>query len=194
MKRPVLGCLIVCTMVALLFSGCCQPDPSESLAVTLHPQQTSMWCWAASGQMVMEYLGTNVSQCTQANNRFSYTDCCNSTVPGHCIKGGWPEFDKYGFDFTRTSNTALSWDQLKKEVCNKSYCGKRPYCFSWHWNGGGGHMMVVIGYTTVDGVNMVEINDPWAPNVGDHRFITYDAYVSGAGYTHWDDFYQVRKK
>jgi hypothetical protein len=153
-----------------------------------------MWCWAASGQMVMEYLGTNVNQCTQANNRFSYSDCCNSPVPGHCVKGGWPEFDKYGYNFTRTSNTALSWSQLKAEVCNKSYCGKRPYCFSWHWNGGGGHMMVVIGYTTVEGVDMVEINDPWAPNVGDHRFITYTAYVSGAGYTHWDDFYQVRKK
>ena len=52
-------------------------------------------------------------------------------------------------------------------------------------------MMVAIGYTTIDGVNYVEINDPWSPCVGDHRFITYNAYVSGSTYTHWDDFYDI---
>ena len=54
--------------------------------------------------------------------------------------------------------------------------------------------MVAIGYSTVDGVNMVEINDPWAPNVGDHRIITYNAYVSGSTYTHWDDYYKITYK
>jgi len=171
----------------------CTPPAQTSLAVTLRPQETGMWCWAASGQMVMQYHGVNVAQCTQANNRFGRSDCCNTPTPQACISGGWPEFDKYGFSFTRTSNTALTWDQLRAEIADSESCGNRPFAFTWHWPGGGGHMMVAIGYDTVDGVNYVEINDPWAPNVGDHRFITYDFYVESPGdHTHWDDFYEVQ--
>ncbi len=55
--------------------------------------------------------------------------------------------------------------------------------------------MLAIGYRTVDNVNYVEINDPWAPNIGDHRFITYDFYVQSTGdHTHWDDYYDIRRR
>jgi len=57
-------------------------------------------------------------------------------------------------------------------------------------------MMVAIGYTsltlTTGNFQFVEVNDPWPPNVGAHKVITYDAYVSGTGYTHWDDYYQIQ--
>ena len=179
--------------------GCCSPGLIGALPVTSHPQETSMWCWAASGQMVMHYLGNNVPQCTQANNRFSRNDCpcsqCTSPVSNPpCVIGGWPEFDKYGFTFERTSDAALSWADLRKELSQQSYCGKRPVAYSWHWSGGGGHMMVATGYVTVGGVDYVSIIDPWAPCSGDSRIMTYDAYVSGTGYTHWDDFYRIRKQ
>ncbi len=176
----------------LFLAGCnCDPKPSFTLDVTLRPQQTSMWCWAASGQMCMEYLGVNQSQCTQANNEFSRNDCCNTPKPNDCVNGGWPEFDKYGFSFTRTSNTALTWDQIKSEI----YCNKRPFAFSWHWPGGGGHMMTAIGYVELNGDRQVLVNNPWAPNVGNTSFMSYDWYVAGAGdHTHWDDFYQIVKK
>lgn len=186
--------LMICGFAALLIAGCCHPRASESLAVTVHPQETSMWCWAASGQMVMDYLGHNVSQCVQANNRFGRTDCCNSPVPNgmKCIKGGWPEFGKYNFEFKTTSNAPLSWDDLMEQISTEKHCGKKPFCFTWHHSGGGGHMMVAIGYTTVGGTNYVEMLDPWPPNVGDHRFITYDTYVSPPNKTHWDDYYNIK--
>lgn len=149
-----------------------------------------MWCWAASGEMVMDFLGTNVSQCDEANKRFGRTDCCNSSVPSACVNGGWPEFDKYNFTFATTSDAPLSWDQVKDQI----YCKKKPFAYSWHWTGGGGHMMVAIGYVTINGTNYVSINDPWAPNVGDQRVMTYAAYVDGSGYTHWNDYYDVTKK
>ena len=34
----------------------CSSPMDSILAVTLRPQQASNWCWAASGEMVMEYL------------------------------------------------------------------------------------------------------------------------------------------
>lgn len=186
--------------LALALGACCSPGPIGSLPVTLHAQETSMWCWAGSGQMVMHYLGNNVAQCTQANNRFGRTDCpcgqCGSSPVANppCVNGGWPEFDKYGFTFERTSDTALTFEQLRKELSPKSSCGKRPIAYSWHWSGGGGHMMVADGYVTIDGVDYVSILDPWAPCQGDARILTYAAYVSGGGYTHWDDFHHVRKQ
>ena len=152
----------------------------------------------------MGYLGTNVAQCTQANNRFGRNDCCNialcpNPVQNHaCVTGGWPEFNKYGFQSTHTTNAALSWGDLKKEISDSSYCGHRPFAFTWAWPGGGGHMMVAMGYTTIRlapvTLNLVEMFDPWSPCIGDHRFITYDYYVQSPGHhTHWDDYYQVRR-
>ena len=191
MKRLFLvGCLAL-----LLQVGCtCTPEVINTQAVTLRPQETSMWCWAASGEMCMDFLGTNVSQCDEANKRFGRNDCCNNPVPNACINGGWPEFDKYNFTFTRTSNTALTWDQVKEQI----YCKRKPFAFSWHWivNGvpSGGHMMVVRGYVSLNGTNYVYVNDPWAPNVGEQRIQTYDSYVTGTNYTHWDDFYDITKQ
>src|SRR5262245_48940815 len=134
--------------MALLYEGCCNPNALlGSQPVTLRAQETNMWCWAASGEMCMDFLGTNVIQCDQANKQFGRTDCCNNPVPNACINGGWPEFDKYNFTFARTTNTALSWDQLRKQI----YCKKKPVAFSWHWIGDGGHMMVVYGYAEIGG-------------------------------------------
>ncbi|MBI5042523.1 MAG: hypothetical protein HZC10_01535 [Nitrospirae bacterium] len=143
--------------------GCtCKPAVIGSLPVTLHPQETQNWCWAASGQMVMDYLGHNVSQCTEANNRFGRT------------------------------SAPLTWDQLREQISNESYCKKKPFAFSWGWLGGGGHMMVAKGYLTLAGTNYVVIMDPWAPCVGDERIITYDFYnADPTDHTHWDDYYDV---
>jgi len=156
--------------------------------------------------MVMHYLGNNVPQCKQADNHFSRNDCCiidlcppptetpSDQPGGHpCASPEWPEFDKYGFSFNRTTNAPLSWKDLKKEISTNRFCGKRPFAFTWSFPDGTGHMMVAIGYKTVNGVGHVEILDPWAPCIGDLRFITYDFYDESPGdHTHWDDFYNVK--
>ena len=187
MSPILLGC---CLAFATMLAEWCKPTEIGSQQVILRPQETNLWCWAASSQMIMEFLGVSVDQCDEANKRFGHTDCCNHPTPNDCVNGGWPEFDKYGFTFDRTSKTALSWEQVKNQI----YCAKKPFAFSWHHNKGGGHMMVVIGYVTVNGTNYVAINDPWLPNIGDQRIITYNSFVSGSDYTHWDDFYNVTKK
>lgn len=212
MFKRFFACIILLGYV-ILFIGCsCNPALIGSLPVTLHPQETRNWCWAASGQMVMDYLGHNVSQCVQANNRFGRNDCCNidlcptPTEPpiydalGNCVNcacPGWPEFNKYDFTFKKTTDTALSWVQLKKQVSDESYCKKKPFCFTWAWPGGGGHMMVAKGYVTLSLMDIAETNyvvvlDPWAPCVGDEYIITYDYYVASIGsHTHWDDYYDI---
>jgi len=80
-------------------SAGCIPDANNgSISVPLFAQQTSMWCWAACGEMCMEFLGaTDIKQCIQANENFSKTTCCNSIVPQECINGAFPQFEKYNF-------------------------------------------------------------------------------------------------
>lgn len=182
-----------CGGAVLLCLGCCNPAVIGSQAVTLNPQQTDEWCWAASGEMCMNFIqpSVNVTQCDEANKEFGRTDCCNNPVPDACVNGGWPQPDQYNFSFQTTSDAALSWTDLQSQI----YCVKKPFAFSWHWPGGGGHMMVVIGYITLSGTNYVTVNDPWPPNQGNEWVNTYDWYVSSPGdHTHWNDYYNITYK
>ncbi len=160
------------------------------LPVSVYAQETSMWCWAASAQMAMGYLGRDVPQCDQANRRFGRSDCCANPTSAACAQGGWPDFDGYGFNSNRTAGTALSFAALDGQIQAQG----RPVAFSWAWTGGGGHMMVATGTRAVGGQNWVTMNDPWAPLWGDQRDVLYSAYVSGPGYTHWDDFYNIVRR
>jgi papain like cysteine protease AvrRpt2 len=181
---------------ALLAAGCCNPGNIGSQPVSLSAQQTGMWCWAASGQMTMNFVhsASGVQQCDEANKRFGRNDCCTNPTPNACVNGGWPEFDKYSFKADTTSDAPLSW----AEVTNQIYCSKKPFAFAWHWNGGGGHMMVATGYVTINGTQYVSVNNPWPPSSatstgGVQEVYTYDKYVGGSGqdHTHWNDYYNI---
>ncbi len=188
MKKTLFLLLLI--ILSCYWNGCCPPyENSKVLAVTLWPQETSQWCWAASGQMCMDFLGNNVSQCTQANNRFGRSDCCNQTTPANCIQGGWPEFNKYNFTSKNTTNSALSWDTIRKEID----CKNRPITYTWHWGGGGGHMVAIVGYSIgANGDKLLHINNPLPVNTGSSYTITYEAYVAGnPGSSHWNDYYEI---
>lgn len=199
--------LFSCLISAFLATGCCNPVPTSSLAVTLKPQETDEWCWAASGQMCMNFLASklNVTQCDEANKEFGRSDCCNCPTPNHstCANPGWPQFDKYNFTSSTTANgMALTWDQVREQV----YCKNKPFAFAWAWNGGGGHMMVAIGYVTnLGGTNYVVANNPWPPQAttcsgagggGALDYDTYDKFVGGPNYdhTHMADIYDITYK
>jgi hypothetical protein len=161
-----------------------------SVNVTPRYQEAGYWCWAASGQMVMEFLGRNVSQCEQAENRFGRADCCRDCCPlptgSLCNAGGLPEFCKYDFTFQKTCDAALTWDQVRTEIA----INRKPFAFSWHYRGGRGHMMVAYGYTIQDDERLVLVNDP---QQGNHRYdVTYEGYVGDGNFRwHWNDYYSV---
>lgn len=170
---------------ALLLSGVAQ---AKVLSVPLFPQQTNVWCWAASGQMIMSYLGaTAVTQCVQANVELGRTDCCSSPTPSACVKGGYTQFDRFNFNVSYYAGGALPFASLTSEIN-----ANRPVEFAWSWTGGGGHVMVATG-TLVDraGQQWVYRNNPWPPNVGAQDILSYSAYVSDTGYTHQQDAYNI---
>jgi hypothetical protein len=172
----------------------------SSLTVAPHPQEAQNWCWAASAQMVLEYLGHSQSQCHQVNDRLQRTDCsCSLCSPGGgqdpaCDMPNWPDFDKYGFTSDQTRDAPLSWDELRVQLSREKNCKKTPFLVTWRHRGGGGHMVVATGYKTIDGVNYVDLLDPWLPCLGDVRTIPYEEYVENEFDKHWIDFYNIRPK
>jgi hypothetical protein len=207
--RHIFAVLGLATMVSV---GTAEAQ-TKILPVVLHWQETSEWCWAASGEMVMEYLGgqnpREVPQCYEANEEFGRTDCCTCPTPAACVNPGWPQFDTWNFNSTTTpSGTALSWSQVMGQINNN-----QPFVFAWAWNGGGGHAMVAKGYFNFDLLglswNWIWVDNPWPPqgrcgpggNVsgpfgGDIEVDTYAEFVGGPGYdhTHMADIYNVSYK
>lgn len=197
MRRFIIS-LLFCVLTIFGLTGSSNSQAPKSLAVTLHPQEMRMWCWAASAQMVMHYLKKNVSQCKQVKDAYGI-ECCNNPKAIECADcegfcddcGGFPDFDKYGFTFKKTDNQALTWNQIVNEISQG-----RPFCFTWRYEGGGAHMLCAIGYKTVDGRNWVECHDPLPVNKGTYKkWIPYEQYVRGPyNQDHWDDFYEIKQK
>ena len=184
-------------LALLALSGCCRPGLSSQVPVALRAQEAQNWCWAASGQMVMETLHHGTNQCSQVNARLGVSDCacngCNGgSVSAECDATGWPQFDRYGFTARHTTNEALTWDQLRSQVSNGPSCKNRPFAFTWRWEGGGWYRRVSKGVDWVDGERFVSVVDPWAPCAGDELIVSYDYYVAEPGdHSHWDDYYDV---
>jgi hypothetical protein len=160
----------------------------DPLPVDLLPQQQDEWCWAASGQMIMNYLGASVSQCDEANQLGGRSDCCNSPTPAACDFPGWPQFANYGFS-SASVNDALSWNDLWTQFDSH----RSPVAFSWDWTGGGAHMMVAIGCKVVAGQQYVTINNPLAVNWGGQYDIPYSVYVSAPDHAHGTDIYNITR-
>jgi hypothetical protein len=200
----ILGVAVLVTL-----SSCCKPLVSETLPVTLRAQEESNWCWAASGEMVSEFItGGNVQQCAEVNRRYGRNDCCNNPTPAACNRTGWPDdlLTAAGLTWTRTTDSALSLAMVKSQISRQSSCWARPFAFTWRWTNGGGHMMVARGYRVLElrgvkfgeftlpglKIDMVQVNNPLPVDVGTVEWVTYANYVSGAGHTHWHDYHSIR--
>ena len=180
------------------------------LPVALQWQETSEWCWAASGQMLMNLLGPrNVPQCYEANQEFGRSDCCTCPTPPACIGPGWPQFNTWNYNSSSTSwGTALSWSAVMNEINSN-----RPFLFTWVWNGGGANALVAKGYLNLNffglSLNWVVIDNTMPtqgrcgpggnasePFGGDIEVVMYAQFAGGAGYdhTHGADVYNVSYK
>lgn len=185
-------------LFTIVLQGCCTPSKIiGSVNNPLRPQETRNWCWAAVTQMIAENESVIVSQCDLANHRFGKNNCCDFENDGQscpktddCNDPGWPELDYAGIKFLET-DTALSWEKLKKDIA----CRKNVLGFAYGTSGVVGHVVAIKGYFSINGTNYVVLNDPWEPCVGSERVITYEEYVDPAGTkTRWNTWYQTSKK
>src|SRR4030095_14730014 len=175
-NRILLALFFACISLGIVIQGCegckCTPELAQTVAVTLRPQETNNWCWAATTQMISSFMGVGRTQCDLANQRFGRTDCCTGNCPktDSCNRPGWTMFDECGLNSV-CSNTALSWDEIKNQI----FCRKQPMSYAYGPKSGGvGHVVVLNGYAELGNNNTdryIYIKDPWAPCTGNTRFI-----------------------
>jgi hypothetical protein len=193
----------------------CAPPDSYELNVQYFCQEGDALCWAASGEIIMNFLGHDVSQCTQvddANKKInSVTDCCQNLQAGDCEVGGWPHFEDFGFT-VKSNQVAMTWDEVREQI----YCEGKPFAWSWcdvPCNPSDllhniGHMFVVYGYTNQNGIRdlLVYNTEPACPDgaptgagvMPNTLAFPYDEYVNGqpdaSGQLqnlHWLDMYDI---
>ncbi len=170
---------------------------TATLPVPLLPQLTNVWCWAASGDMVMTYCGHPHAQCEQASYQFAPGQpsnyCCQSPLPSICHSGGQVEILHYGFTASQLgNNSALTGPQIVTQISTLHM----PWIANPH-SPGWGHVIVGVGYVSFDGVVLwVAINDPWPPNTGATYIETLAFYQCGGweGNCHTEgyDFYNIK--
>jgi hypothetical protein len=177
--RDVLIGLVV--LVAAPASGreACQ---ERTLSLRYAPQASTHWCWAASGEMTMEWLGSEPNaacQCRQAEQVLGVAGCCAAPgsctpaadAPSSCDQPRWPAFveapETYAFSYKTTCDEllrrqddpecegrALEWSVLTAELC-----AGRPVIAALHSPGSPlGHTVVVKGFSTHGGRRVLVVD------------------------------------
>jgi hypothetical protein len=192
---------------------CSAPDSFILSDFKTYAQNTSSWCWVASGQITINSIedGSVPSQCDAVSKRVNgedgEIDCCASDTPDEClVTSDLPPFAEYGFSFKKTSGNlnlpaedrSLSWSQIKRQI----YCNNKPFAFSWRWTASdyeSGHMMVAVGYKEEGGERFVYFFDPWPPKKGPVgkanrlKVVTYDEYIEDTDHIHGQAFYDISR-
>ena len=161
------------------------PPPPESAALQIPAtlQQTSVWCWAASAEMVFSYYGLpNINpvgnyQCGLIAAWFSGTacavDCSLCQVPVGPMSSMQQVIDGYGLFVrsigrsSRVLSSSLIFRALSKQEIASEIASGRPVVVGIAPGGGfalpnaSQHIAVVIGYDFTSGKQNVVINDPF---------------------------------
>jgi len=184
-----LGSRILLVLALLWSLGAGTPTQYTSLDLTNVPQQLSNWCWAATAAMAKNAVGATpaLDQCQEANTQG--LTCCPVPQKGDparklCNHVGFPKFEPPDYE-AQVSSSALSWADIKKEIN-----AQRPFIYMRHQAIGGGHFLVVQGYSRDQGVRSILLNDPAPVNSGAVYWQTYSWYSDAA--THVQDQYGIK--
>lgn len=159
-RSAMSACFLVIIVFCTLYA--------ERLGVPRYQQEKSLWCWAASGQMILDYYGIKK---TQTDIVISIKgSVVNKTATEHEIKR----------IFTNNNLPAQTDGRLSEDEVIQVTDAGRPFVFGWYWNTGGGHALVFDGY--ID--NKYYVHDPWQNNPT--NAYTYQALTTAGGKGRWE--------
>ncbi len=122
-------------------------------------QQQSNWCWAAVGASVFQFYSkaaTWAQQCRVASSELGKTCCPAGVNPGVCNVPWYLDraLTRVGH-LARWARVAATLAQIQGEIN-----GKRPLGARVGWASGGGHFVVLSGYSTSGAGTFVTVEDP----------------------------------
>lgn len=149
-RRPYSALLQESTIFGTLFV-------MKQLPFNMQMQTQSNWCWAATATSVSHYFWrwSTWSQCRVANAELGHTDCCQNPVPSDCNVPWY--LDRA---LTRTRNFVSIMGPAGFEQVRAEINAGRPVGARIGWSGGGGHFMVIYGYSLIGGGEFFDIDDP----------------------------------
>jgi hypothetical protein len=160
---------------------------SNRLAFTMQTQLASNWCWAATSNSVSHFYWSSSTwtQCTIVNAELGRSDACNTPTPGGANVPWY--LDRA---LTRTRNfVSITAGPAPFSTIRAEIDAGRPVGARIGWSGGGGHFVVVYGYSVWRDTLYVDIGDP--VNGNSHQTLD-DFSTNYLGSGTWTHYYLTR--
>lgn len=181
-KKITLSLLIILAMTFSVLSDVNATEAgatpaSKNLNITRYQQVKTNWCWAAAAQMIGKYLGSSKTQ-YQISTKVKGNSTNNSAASDSEVVSGiryavGNSYDCYYVGPKLYGDLEVLLGDL--EI---------PQGIGMQWNGGGGHVVVVEGYTNDRRLRLV---DP-ANNCSKGKYY-YTALVNGTTIQSGDGYY-----
>jgi len=161
------------------------PVGAGPLNVPMIKQEQTQWCWAGCADMTLHYYGNSgVRQCDFANWLFGQSACCSVPSSSLCNRGCQvgdvsKVYSNWGIRSTLV-NSNVPFGTLSLEVS-----ASRPVEVAYAWNGGGGHVALVVQTDTINGRSVVRVNDPAYGSGGVYYDDLLNAYGMGRWFATW---------
>jgi hypothetical protein len=143
-----------------------------SMPFLMQRQLQANWCWAAVAASTSRYYlpATTWSQCRVACTELGNENCCDDPTPLQC------NVDWYLDRGLTTTGNLQTWaaGQLAFSSVKAEVNAKRATGFRIGWTDGGGHFVVISGYSDNGILQTVDVKDPW---FGD-SVIPFDVFLS----------------
>lgn len=142
-------------------------DVEKQLAYTQQQQQQSNWCWAATAVSVYAFYGRTLSQCELVGAFYggkSGTKCCDTPCSSSCNQTLETAKAFRQLSILAGVDGPINFSRVKRQIDNN-----RPISCGVFWTlGGGGHAVVIDGYTEISSpvIEMVYVQDPASAGEG----------------------------
>lgn len=155
----------------------------ERLEFAMQSQAQTQWCWAAVSVSVADfYEGTgNWTQCRMVNEELEQESCCEDGESEACNQPWFLDraLERAGAFAGMEEVPSEGIEPIPGEIG-----AGRAFCARIGWSGGGGHFVVIDGYT-LDNANLA-IEDPIF-GASDLPAATFRSAYQGTG--SWTDSY-----
>lgn len=146
------------------------------LNITAVSQEETNWCWATTGQMIIEFLGGDVTQTEFVT--FVKGSAVNETATDTESQSGLANWNVNSTCITYGS--VPSYSTVVSQITNN-----QPIDAGIYWTSGGAHYYLIRGYYTDTSRNKYDVYyiDPWDAS---YNYMSYNTFKSNSTFK-WED-------
>ncbi len=167
---------------------------NNRLAISPVEQQTQVWCWLATGEMIFKHYGIpNLNpngnfQCGIIGSIFNNSPCNSNCFNNVCIRGSGSNyntvrmFKDYSWIaarkvFSCQEGYELDYSTIKSNIDRQKpiLCGISPTRKQYY--SGAEHVVVLTGYEVINQVPYIIINDPYPYPSYDNPYLKFNAVM-----------------